>query len=391
MYRSNKIICIIFVSYIVTLGIFHLLIQDTKFSEFENRFLKGTPNLTIETLTDGSYTTNLETYYTDQFPFRNFWISLKTNAHWTLGYKENNDVFYGKGNILIDKFPTINLENIDKNMEKINAFSSSIDVKLHLSLIPTHNDIYIDHLSTNTAMNMQSTILDYLNFPYTGSTTTESSSLDMTPLEDTTITGSNSFNYIDVYSILYENRENYIYYYSDHHWTSKGAYLAYSQLSKDLGYEPISENDFTITNVSSNFLGSIHSKSPFTFTKLDSIYTYVSNQEINVIDETGTNQIMLYDESKLSTKNQYTYFLGGNPPIAIINGTGSDNILLIRDSYSNALAPFFINHYKEIHLIDLRTCKLSMSEYIKEHQIDQVLILYSIPNFALDSNLAYLR
>ena len=104
------------------------------------------------------------------------------------------------------------------------------------------------------------------------------------------------------------------------------------------------------------------------------------------IEETGT----LYDLSKLKEKDKYAMFLGGNHPLIKIEKEGTDGkLLIVRDSYSDSLAPFLTAHYGEIYLWDFRYNKENISDFIKEQEIDNVLICYSVDNFCEDTNIAF--
>ena len=85
--------------------------------------------------------------------------------------------------------------------------------------------------------------------------------------------------------------------------------------------------------------------------------------------------------------------MGGNQPLCVIKNeyiTDGSKILLIRDSYSDALAPFLSQRFSEVHLIDLRYYRMSTAAYAEEHDIEDIVVLYSVPNFITDRNLVLL-
>ena len=97
----------------------------------------------------------------------------------------------------------------------------------------------------------------------------------------------------------------------------------------------------------------------------------------------------LYVEEKLAVKDKYSMFLGGNQPLCVIRNENADGgrLLVIRDSYSDSLAPFLALNYSEVHLFDLRYNRTPISAYAAENGIDEVLVLYSAANFTTDTNL----
>ena len=97
----------------------------------------------------------------------------------------------------------------------------------------------------------------------------------------------------------------------------------------------------------------------------------------------------LYYPEKLEVKDKYAYFLGGNQPLCVIKNPDAvgGKLLVIRDSYSDSLAPFLAEEFQEVHLFDLRYNNLSLKQYVADNGIDQVLVLYSANNFNTDKNL----
>lgn len=97
----------------------------------------------------------------------------------------------------------------------------------------------------------------------------------------------------------------------------------------------------------------------------------------------------LYHPEKLEVKDKYAYFLGGNQPLCVIQNPDAPDgkLLVIRDSYSDSLAPFLAEQFQEVHLFDLRYNNMSVQQYVADNGIDQVLVLYSVANFSTDMNL----
>ena len=89
----------------------------------------------------------------------------------------------------------------------------------------------------------------------------------------------------------------------------------------------------------------------------------------------------------------YSAFLGGNQPLCVIKNEAipdGGKILLIRDSYSDSLAPFLAQSFSEVHLLDLRYYRSPAARYAEENGIDAFCVLYSAQNFISDRNLVLL-
>ena len=358
---------------------------DRAFSEMENRNLQQMPAVDFGTpekhfkdgnFFNGQFMRDFETYTTDQFVGRDFWVGLKSTTERALGKKENNGVYFGAQDTLITRFDQPDAQRVTDNLNYVNKFVENVDIPVVFSLIPTQACIWADRLPEGAPNASQTDLLSQAQSTVTGST------------------------WADVYTPLWEHKDESIFYRTDHHWTSLGAYYGYVGLSSALGYTPVSLSSYTETVRSTEFYGTVFSSSGVRWVKPDTISTYVPDDGITVVSHTYDNngnpveeQRSLYDTSYLSVKDKYSMFLGGNQSLAVVTNTNNPTgpkLLIIRDSYADSLVPFLTAHYSEIHLIDPRYYHLSVSDYVKQNDIDQALVLYSVPNFTSDQNLFWI-
>jgi hypothetical protein len=135
----------------------------------------------------------------------------------------------------------------------------------------------------------------------------------------------------------------------------------------------------------------LYSRAPAFWIRPDTIECFLSPDGVSICRISGseTTDATLYDESKLTVRDQYAYFLGGNYPLIVVRSQCESmrKLLVIRDSYFDSAAPFFTCHFQEIHLLDPRYYRLPASDYIRENGIAAVLIQYSLADYAEDVNL----
>ena len=348
---------------------------DQTFSQMENRALEQRPTPSVETLVSGEFMRDFETYTTDQFVGRDGWVALKSTTERLLGKEENNGVYFGADNTLITRFDKPDAEKVTKNLGYVDNFVKNVDIPVVFSLIPTQACIWADKLPEGAPNASQTDILDQAKAAVTGAT------------------------WADLYTPLWDHKDEDIFYRTDHHWTSLGAYYGYTALAEALGYTPVPLDAYTETVRSTEFYGTVFSSSGVRWVSPDTITTYVPDTGITVTsytyDSTGKPVEVprsLYDTSFLSVKDKYSMFLGGNQSLGVVKTPNTDKpkLLIIRDSYADSLVPFLTPHFSEIHLVDLRYYKLSLSDYIQQNDIDQALVLYSVPNFVTDSNLFWI-
>lgn len=359
----------LFCLFIFGFGIAHFALPDRDFSEQENRYLDQFKAPTLETLKSGKFMEDFEDYIVDQFPLRDQWIRLKAVSERTLGKQENNSVYFGTdGQTLFAQFTAPSDEELEKRVGYVNQLADNLIVPVYFSLIPDKSYVWADRLPANAPL------VD-----------------DGSTLDKAAALCSQWVTWIDLKVAL---QGDDVFYRTDHHWSTMGAYQGYLALSEAmsgsvtlLDREPILMSD--------HFYGTTYSSAGAGWVEPDSIYTWVpeggllGNITVTRYPEGSPVPGSLYDLSRLELKDKYSMFLGGNQPLCVIENpdTKGGKLLVIRDSYSDSLASFLALNYQEVHLFDPRYNNTPISSYVEDNGIDAVLVLYSAANFATDQNL----
>lgn len=371
MNKLSKIVIIaVFLGFI---GLFFILLPampDVEFSQQENRYLQPLPDFSLSALADGTFTADFESYTTDQFPFRDAWTTLKARCELLSGKKENNGVYYCGDGVLITDFEAPADETVDSTIDALNAWVEYSDTPIYFGLIPGAGEIQSYLLPPNAPTDSQQAVIDRA------------------------YERSEAIN-IDVSSALREHTGEYIFYRTDHHWTSLGAFYGYEALCRawDLPAPDIASYDRQV--VSETFYGTTYSSSGFSWVRPDQIETFVPDDGSVTLTDYGSPEPSIepmYDTSFLKVKDKYSMFLGGNTSLLTVDtGHEGSSILIVRDSYSDSLVPFLTADFSRIDLVDLRYYKDSLAMYAEKNDFDMILVLYSVSNFSTDRNLALLR
>ncbi len=368
--KSNIIIILVFAAFIGAFALLQPILPDVEFSQQENRYLQQLPSFSLDALADGDFTEDFESYTTDQFPFRDAWTSLKARCELLTGKKENNGVYYCEGGALIPDFDAPTKETVDKNIDYLNALVDYTDIPVYFGLIPGAGEIQSSLLPKNAPMDSQQTVIDWAY-------------------------GRSRAINIDVASALGAHKDEYIFYRTDHHWTSLGAFYGYTALCQALDLPVPSLASYERQTVSESFYGTTWSSSGFAWVRPDTIETFVPDDgSVKVLDmsKDPPAEGPLYDTSFLDVKDKYSMFLGGNCPLrSIETGHEGPSILIVRDSYSDSLTPFLLENFSRIDLMDLRYYRDSLALYAEENDFDSILVLYSVSNFSTDRNLFLLE
>lgn len=357
----------VFLGFIGVFLALNILTPDREFSQQENRYLQTLPPFSLKSLFAGDFTADFEKYTSDQFVWRDWWTSLKARCELATGKKENNSVYYCEDDTLITRFTAPEAEVLMENTSFINDLVDNVQSPVYLALIPGAAEVQSDKLPENAPADSQQAVIE-------------------------AVYSESRAENVDMLSPLIEHKDEYIFYRTDHHWTSLGAFYGCNALRGAWGLDAAALTTYDRETVTDSFYGTTHSSSGFSWVQPDDMEIFVpddgtavvTNYSSSVPEVTG-----LYDESHLKEKDKYAIFLGGNTPRATIETGHGDkpSLCIIRDSYTDCLLPFLLEDFSRIDLIDLRYYKSSLSQYINERQFDMVLVMYSVSNFCEDENL----
>ena len=362
----NKIITSVFCLLLAVGVLPGFFMPDKYYSESEKRTLTQKNAISISDFPSGKMGMEMEKYLSDQFPLRDDWITVKTLTERFSGKTEIAGVYFGKDNYLIDTFTSYDQKQFKANsltLAKLSNKLKAIDIPMQVMLIPTAAQILSDKLPAYAPNLDQKILLDFVR--------------------------SQGMDTVNVFDILSKHKDEYIYYKTDHHFTSLGAYYCYVAWMQAQGKpaEPLSA--WQSQNLCDNFRGTTYNKVNYPFAPYDTITAYYKTLT-HAVNYNGGNYVTdsIYEQKYLSGKDQYATFLNSNQSTTVVSSSGEGKLLILKDSYANCFSQFVIDDYAETHLIDLRFFKDSVADYINENDITQVLVLYNIPNFAQDTAIA---
>lgn len=342
----------------------HLGCRDKAYSENENRYLARAPRFTWKGLFSGSFTAEFEDYITDQFPLRDRWLDLKSRSERFIGKAENNGVFFCREDTLISRFSRPDRSDLAAAEAAVQALAENVDCPVFLSLIPSAAEVWADRLPDHADTADQAALISE-------------------------IYGACGVQTVDILGALEDHADEELYYRTDHHWTTLGAYYGYAATADALGLEPQPLSAFSPETVSDSFYGTVYSSSGVRWVRPDRIQRYVDDSGVTLIryDTAEGVPSPVYDTAKLETKDKYSYFLGGNTSRLVVRtGQTGPKLLIIRDSYLDSELPFFFAHCSELHVLDLRYFKQSVKDYAAGQDFDAVLVSYSLSDFVTDTS-----
>lgn len=369
---QEKLVGIIFILTLFLFLIINVIVPDREKSVQENRMLATKPKFRLSSLISGDYDEKFEAYMDDQFVGRDMWRKQKVAVDRIGGSRLENGVYIGTNGQLLEQIEVADENHLAANIKAIKSFSESQSkIPVRMMLVPD-------------AANVLNHSLPALAKP---EDQTQMFSMVRKDLGD-------SVEWIDVSTELNKHKTEKIYYKTDHHWTTLGAFYAFQAAAPSLGIDGDLSGKYVSYTVSDSFNGMLASKSGVNLGEKEQIDIYVPTEEdtdliVDYVDE-GKRSTSLYDSSKLKEKDQYTVFLGGNSSLLDIRtvSTSTKRLLLVKDSFANSFIPFLTPYYREIVVVDPRYYSGTINDLMDSYRISEVLFLYSGNTFFKDNNIS---
>lgn len=367
----NKIEIALFLIFIAFFGLGYLFFEQREFSDMENRYLSQQPEFTWKEFISGSYTEKFESYTADQILGKDLFVKGNVAINRCMGITEINQVYIGTDGYLIQDYqkPDTVLEDNINYMQMFAAKNS--DVEMTLLVVPNANEIYPEKLPAFAETYPQSEVIAEIQ----------------TAL-------SQHMTVVDATEVLWEHRGEELYYKTDHHWTTLGAYYAYEVLCHSLGEEPVPIEQYEKTALTEPFYGSLYSKVPITSQEADTVELFVNPDGEYKVTDVTTQQTKdtMYDMEYAVKKDKYSVFFGGNYPLLVLesNSENKEKVLILKDSYANCMIPMLADNYSEIHMMDLRYYHEDVSEYIQQEGIEKVIFIHNVDFISTDNNFLWL-
>ena len=344
------------------------LSHQRTYSPVEKRELQTRPEISITKVLDGRFQKKYESYLRDQFPGRDHWVSFQTDMELFMGKNEIHNVYIGKNHYLLehDTEKEFDPQQISKNLQALEKFvgKAKQNADVHVMMVPTKSWVLREKLPAFAPHYKEQKFYDALQ--------------QKLEKEDVLIS---------VEPVLDAHKEEEIYYRTDHHWTTLGAWYAYEQYTKAVGGDlQRAQGKKKFRCISKDFYGTTYAKINYA-RQADKIEIYEPADKLRVVYNMGEKKTKtLYDVSFLKTADQYSVFTGGNQAVLEITGgiKNGKTLLLIKDSFANSILPFLAEDYEKLVVVDLRQLNVSGDRLLEMFSPTDILILYNSAQFAQD-------
>ena len=384
------------------------------YSESEKRELTAFPSFSFKTLWNGTFFDGINMWFSDTFPFREALVGANSRIHALYGF---GDRIYGLTDVKVDDIPdetdtpaapTIDIfepEDIDENLG--GTITAKDGVVQNLGVIVIVDDAAYELYSFSKSIaDKYAAVVNYTAQELDGTANVYDivvpTSVDITMPDAERVKASSSsqadamryifscmspkVHSVNVYNTLRAHRSEYVYFRTDHHWTTLGAFYAYQELCKTMQRTPKALEDYT-QHTFSGFLGSFYTqtkKSKKLAANPDTVYAYEPKGDIQLTyyDKKGVANEwkVISDVSDWASTSKYSTFIGGDNPYTLITNESAEekSCLVIKESFGNAFVPFLVSDYSDVHVIDYRYWNGKIPQYVRDNNIDDVIFINNI-------------
>lgn len=396
---ENILTTVLMLGFVFFFAIAFWVVPDRDFSEEENSTLQTFPEFKWESFIHGDFNAEFGTYMADQFPARNFFIGLKAFAETAQLKVQNNNVIIGEDGYLVARSDYPDELMLETNLKSAGNFipvAKKNGIDCTVAFAGRKMDVMEDVIPTLYGSYYSDRIFNILD----------------EKCKD------HGIDYINLRDALKASGEDNLYYKTDHHWTSLGAYYAYCEIVKSMGITPYELSDFNIETATDSFFGTTWSSAGVKWTEPDTIeyfrwkgddslvtriesprYEYKTAGDLSEGGKSFKTFEGCYIREMLDTKDKYASFLGGNNNGYVeVTMEGKDGtqikerekLVLLRDSFADSLAPFLARHF-DLALLDLRTETPDTITLCKELGADRILLLYNMETLTTTKDLSKLN
>ena len=375
-------VAVLFGVFILVFFLVDVLNPDRSYSEFENTVLTTRPAFSISGFFDGSFGSNYVEYINDQIAGRDDWISLKAVADLLLGRVESHGVTFGDDSYMVEKLQIVGDEQKQVNSSTNVVAQSSVNRAV--GMVRSFLEMYDKEVTLSLVPNSQAILGDKLPEGFPGVDELSYSQQIYDQLSD----ADDQLEVVDFSEALSEHKDEYIYYKTDHHWTTLGAYYAYVEFCNVRGFEPVPLDQFDRKDYT-GYLGTFYSntESSALANNPDTVEAYIpkANVTLNVTQSDGTvleNWPLIANGDEYGQNMKYLIYCGGDQPYEEITNndmTDGPTCIVVKESFGNCFIPFLVNHYSKVYVIDYRHYTAgTVTQLAQQVGADDVLCLNNI-------------
>lgn len=362
---------IVFCVFIFVSVIAFLVSHGNTYSEREKRYLQAGEDISFSGFFDGTSQNKLESFIEDQFPGRDTYVAINAYSMLLSGRNALRDIYFAEDGYLINAPNASDTAQFETTIERFDSFAKACPVPVSMIMVPTNGWIHQPKLPLSAKPYFDDLCFDIAD-------------------------KMEHISFVDPRQTLVEADAQYpVSYKTDHHLTAWGNYTLYDLWCEKNGLQHEGVHAYEVEKIP-KFYGTTWSGSGYWLTEPDTVEIWASDYDVSVTISDGGAQTIkadsLFFRQHLSELDKYPVYLDGNHCQTTIENVQAPDrtLLLIKDSYAHCFGTFLPENYSKIIMLDLRYYRGSVSEFIAQNQVDEVLFFYGVSTLLTDSNSAWL-
>ncbi len=399
--KTHTVNVVVFCCLLLLGAVASLAMKKDSVSVMENRKLAAMPKYSDSLFWSGKYFKQIEEFYADNFPLRDKWISFSDRFKNNIGFSSSEIKIYDPENDAEANEKTDTTKDETGQTGPLPDDGATGEVKKKLFVFknrafemfgggPAMGKSYANVINEYNRLLSPGIQVYNLIIPVALEfEITEKYAKLQKPnrpaIESVYNTLDSNIKKVWAIDELRKHRGEYIYFNTDHHWTSLGAYYAYRAFCYTAGLTPVSL-DTVPSKTKNSFLGSLYrlTRDPKLKENPDSVRYYLFKDSVNFYVG-ASNKIGYWNKSKMygegaSGPNSYSVFLQGDLPVVKMETQYKNGrkIAVVKESYGNAFAPFLINNYEKVIVVDQRYYTGDFIAMLKAEGINELLFINNI-------------
>jgi len=345
---------------LLALALCQCLLPARRVSEMENRLLAQSPHISFRAFLEGSLADNVEDFAADQLPLRDGFVAVYSTMQYSLGRRAVGDAILGEG-MLFDQSAVWSERNVRLNAAALNDLATLTGKDVCLMAVPSAAMIYPEKLPAHAPVADEAALL---------------------------AVAEKETRLLPLLTALQKAKDAPLYYTTDHHWTVDGAQIGYAVACDALGLSPVKMGE---REVYPGFYGSFYVRYPLPWVKSDTFaWMPVEGLQLTI---NGEEYATLLDTDVLAGRDKYAALLHGNHALVELNNDAAPEgtLLVIKDSYANALLPLLAQHYRRVVAVDPRYFAGNIVELVNTYEGEMILCVYGMNTLSTGRTIALLE
>ena len=345
---------------LLALALCQCLLPARQVSEMENRVLAQSPQLSFRAFLEGSLGDSVEDFAADQLPLRDGFVAAYSTMQYGLGRRAVGDAILGEG-MLFDQSAIWSERNVRLNAAALNDLATLTGKGVCLMAVPSASAVYPEKLPAHAPVADEAALL---------------------------AVAEKETKLLPLLTALQKAKDAPLYYTTDHHWTVDGAQIGYEVACDALGLSPVEMGERAVYP---GFYGSFYARYPLPWVKADT-FAWVPVEGLRLTIN-GEEYATLLDADVLAGRDKYAALLHGNHALVELNNDAAPEgtLLVIKDSYANALLPLLAQHYRRTIAVDPRYFAGNIVELVNTYEGEMILCVYGMNTLSTGRTIALLE